>query len=269
MAIAEVQGKAAERLNINRDCLLRELAAIRFSNITNLFHAIGAMCHLATLPVEVGRAVKRIRVSTRARPDGRTEYVKGVPMHVPTPLFTLNRRDGVPMITKHYGKHRGMVIDNVDPAQRGRLLVQVADVAGFVPSWAEPCVALSGPTGFPMGVFMVPLIGTPVWVEFEQGDVDRPIWVGCRLESAASIPSSAAADSPPGTAIVIQTAAMNLLEVNDRAPSPVSGGIVLKSAAGAMIVVNDSGIYLTNGKGASIVLAGPTVDINGGALTIT
>ena len=41
---------------------------------------------------------------------------------------------------------------------------------------------------------------------------------------------------------------------------------MLKSTTGATIIVNDTGIYIQNGKGASIVMAGPTVTINAGAL---
>ena len=37
---------------------------------------------------------------------------------------------------------------------------------------------------------------------------------------------------------------------------------MLKSASGAMIVVNETGIYISNGKGATITLIGPTVAIN-------
>jgi hypothetical protein len=51
-------------------------------------------------------------------------------------------------------------------------------------------------------------------------------------------------------------------------PTPVTGGIVLKGTAGAMIVVNDTGIYISNGPGASITLIGPTVAINMTALTV-
>jgi hypothetical protein len=43
----------------------------------------------------------------------------------------------------------------------------------------------------------------------------------------------------------------------------------LKSTTGASIIVNDTGIYITNGKGASIVMVGPTVTINQGALVVT
>jgi hypothetical protein len=50
-------------------------------------------------------------------------------------------------------------------------------------------------------------------------------------------------------------------------PGP-TGGILLKSTTGAFIMVNDTGIYIQNGKGASVTLIGPTVTINEGALTI-
>ena len=59
-----------------------------------------------------------------------------------------------------------------------------------------------------------------------------------------------------------------MIMISDMPPSPVTGGIVLKSATNAMIVVNDSGIYINNGKGASIMLVGPNVTINNGALVV-
>jgi len=37
----------------------------------------------------------------------------------------------------------------------------------------------------------------------------------------------------------------------------------------AQIIVNDSGIYITNGKGASITLIGDVVKVNDGALSVT
>jgi hypothetical protein len=43
---------------------------------------------------------------------------------------------------------------------------------------------------------------------------------------------------------------------------------MLRSASGAMIVVNETGIVITNGQGATITLTGPTIDLNGGALTV-
>lgn len=169
---------------------------------------------------------------------------------------------------RYYGKYRGTVIENIDPEQIGRVLVQVPDVLGETPSsWALPCVPAAG---IQSGVFVVPPIGSQVWVEFEQGDPDYPIWTGGFWGLVADVPVFATAPPaiPPGQNIVMQTTGQNMVMVSDAPPSPVTGGIVLKSVSGAMIVVNETGIYISNGQGAMITLTGPVVDINLGALTV-
>jgi hypothetical protein len=169
----------------------------------------------------------------------------------------------------YYGKYRGTVLQNVDPEQRGRLQLTIPDVLGPIPSsWAEPCVPLAGPTGPPMGVYLVPPIGAGIWVEFEHGDPDHPIWVGCRWGAQSDVPTMAKAGNPADPNIIIQSLLQHSLMISDMPPSPVTGGIILKSATNAMIVVNDSGIYIDNGKGASIMLVGPNVTINKGALAV-
>jgi hypothetical protein len=169
----------------------------------------------------------------------------------------------------YYGKYRATVIQNVDPEQRGRLQLMIPDVLGPLPSsWAEPCVPLAGPTGPPMGVYMVPSIGTGVWVEFEHGDPDHPVWVGCRWGAQSDIPVLAKAGNPADPNIVIQSLLQHTFMISDMPPTPVTGGIILKSTTNAMIVVNDSGIYIDNGKGASIMLVGPSVTINKGAMVV-
>ncbi|MBR0713543.1 phage baseplate assembly protein V [Bradyrhizobium liaoningense] len=174
-----------------------------------------------------------------------------------------------PEIRTYYGKYRGTVINNVDPLLRGRLLLEVPDVTGLVPSsWAEPCVPLAGPSGPPMGVYMVPPIGAGVWVEFERGDPSKPIWVGCRWGLPSDVPPLALAGLPVSPNICMQTLGQNMLMLSDMPPTPATGGIILKSLTGATLVVNDLGIFIQNGKGASITLIGPAVDINMGALTV-
>jgi hypothetical protein len=170
--------------------------------------------------------------------------------------------------TKFYGKYRGLVINNIDPEQIGRVLVQVPDVLGIIPSsWAMPCVPAAG---IQAGCFVVPPIGSQVWVEFEQGDSNYPIWTGGFWGLVAEVPAFATVPPaiPPGQNIVLQTTGQNMIMVSDAPPTPVTGGIVLKSTTGAMIVVNDTGIYISNGKGAMITMIGPTVDVNIGALTV-
>lgn len=166
---------------------------------------------------------------------------------------------------KYYGKYRGVVLNNVDPMQIGRLMVQVPDVTGLAPSsWAMPCVPIAG---IQNGMVALPIIGSGVWVEFEQGNPDHPIWTGCFWGTAAEIPALALTVPPAVPGITLQTPLQNGITVND-VPGP-TGGIMLKSTTGATIIVNDTGIYIQNGKGASIVMAGPTVTINNGALVIT
>ena len=165
---------------------------------------------------------------------------------------------------RYYGKYRGTVLNNVDPMQIGRLLVQVPDVTGLTPSsWAMPCFPF---TGKQMGAYMIPQIGTGVWVEFEQGDPDHPIWSGCWFGSAAEVPALALAGNPASPNVVLQTSLQNSIVISDL-PGP-TGGIMLKSTTGATIIVNDTGIYIQNGKGASLVMVGPSVTINNGALTV-
>jgi hypothetical protein len=170
---------------------------------------------------------------------------------------------------QYFGKYRGTVLQNIDPEQRGRLMLSVPDVLGPIPSsWAEPCVPLAGPTGPPMGVYLVPPMGTGVWVEFEHGDPDYPIWSGCRWGAQSDLPPLARVGLPVSPNIVMQTAGQHVLMISDMPPTPATGGLVLKSATNAMIVVNDSGIYIQNGKGASIMMVGNTVTINNGALVV-
>ncbi len=168
------------------------------------------------------------------------------------------------MTERYYGKYRGVVLNNIDPMQQGRLQIQVPDVSGLVPaSWAMPCMPIAG---LQNGMVAPPLIGSGVWVEFEQGNADHPIWVGCFWGSAAEVPALSLATPPGVSAITFQTPLQNGLTISDL-PGP-TGGIMLKSATGATLIVNDTGIYIQNGEGAAITLVGPAVTINNGALSV-
>jgi Type VI secretion system/phage-baseplate injector OB domain len=77
---------------------------------------------------------------------------------------------------RFYGKYRGLVTENLDPLSRGRIKAQVPEVLHDVDTgWALPCAPYAGNDE---GLFTVPPVGTGVWIEFEAGDVSRPVWSG-------------------------------------------------------------------------------------------
>lgn len=76
-----------------------------------------------------------------------------------------------------YGKYRGFIRDVKDPEKKGRVRCQVPAVLGteLLTDWAWPCGAWYG-GGEDYGDFKVPPVGSAVYVEFEAGDVNRPLW---------------------------------------------------------------------------------------------
>lgn len=177
---------------------------------------------------------------------------------------------------KFYGKYRGTVMNNIDPMQMGRIQAIVPDVLGPIPtSFAMPCIPI---TGKQMGTFLMPQIGSGVWMEFEQGNPDYPIWTGGYWGLAAELPLAALAGNPASPSLILQSALQNAVIISDLPPTPppplmppvpTTGGIILRSTTGASIVVNDAGIFISNGKGAIISMMGPNILVNNGALTIT
>lgn len=95
-----------------------------------------------------------------------------------------------------FGKYRGLVVDNQDPESRARITVRVPSVLGaeMVSHWAEPCLPFGGLAD--QGLFLVPEVGAQVWVEFEEGNVNRPIWTGTVWQQTGDAPSEAADRSP-------------------------------------------------------------------------
>jgi uncharacterized protein involved in type VI secretion and phage assembly len=85
--------------------------------------------------------------------------------------------DFLPTVERHYGKHRGIVVDVDDPDNQGRIRARVPEVLADVESgWALPAAPYAGPG---VGAFTIPPVGAGVWIEFEAGDPSRPIWSGC------------------------------------------------------------------------------------------
>lgn len=160
-----------------------------------------------------------------------------------------------------YGKYRGIVTDINDPLMIGRIRARVPDVMGDDESgWAMPCAPFGGQS---TGFFALPKKGAGVWIEFEHGDPDYPIWSGCWWGSAAEMPPILLA--PPYKKMMIITEGGTTVILDD---TPGIGGITLETASGQKIVMNSINVEITNGQGASIKLMGPQVSINSGALEV-
>lgn len=160
-----------------------------------------------------------------------------------------------------YGKYRGVVTDINDPLMTGRIKATVPDVLGDQESgWALPCAPFGGnQTGF----FALPAVGAGVWIEFEHGDPDYPIWSGCWWGSAAEVPPLLIA--PPYKKLMIVTEGGQKVTLDD---TPGVGGITLETSGGQKIVLSATGVEIDNGMGAKIQMTGPQVSVNNGALDI-
>jgi hypothetical protein len=169
----------------------------------------------------------------------------------------------MPAQEKYYGKYRGLVLNNVDPMGKGRLLVQVPDVLGLsTSSWAMPCVPVAG---IQTGHYVVPLIGAGVWIEFEGGNPDYPIWVGGFWGSRAEIPATANLATPGVPVMILESPLKSAFVISDTPiPPMIAGGLMLRSGASS-IVVGPDGVTITAPK---VEINGLTI-INKGALTVT
>ena len=156
-----------------------------------------------------------------------------------------------------YGKYRGIVTDNQDPLMMGRVRARVPDVMGDQESgWAMPCAPFGGSnTGF----FALPPSGAGVWIEFEHGDPDYPIWTGCFWAQGELPATPAIAETK---VLKTDTATITLNDV------PGAGGIAIETKTGMKIVMDISGVEVTNGQGASIKLTFNQVSVNNGALEV-
>jgi uncharacterized protein involved in type VI secretion and phage assembly len=160
-------------------------------------------------------------------------------------------------MTEFFGKYRGKVENNVDSMQLGRIQVSVPDVLGEGRmSWAMPCVPYAG-SG--VGFFAIPPIGANVWVEFEGGNPDHPIWSGCFWERG-EVPAQ-----PAVAEMKVLKTDVGTITINDLQGT---GGITIETTTGMKMEITAQGIEITNGQGASIKLEGPKVSINGSALEV-
>jgi uncharacterized protein involved in type VI secretion and phage assembly len=186
---------------------------------------------------------------------------------------------------RFYGKYRGIVADNSDPLMLGRVKARVPDIYGEEESgWALPSLPYAG-NG--VGLFLIPPTDASVWIEFEHGDPDYPIWTGCfwAQGEAPALPAVAEIkvlktdsgsitidDTPGAEGITIETASGNITIETSSGNVTIdtsSGGITIGTTGGMKVEISSSGIEINNGQGGTVKLSGPKVSINDTALEVT
>ena len=184
------------------------------------------------------------------------------------PFGDPDAQDPDPDVRKRFfGKYRGSVVTNLDPLKQGRLILRVPDVFGLLTSnWALPCVPLAGPM---MGTsFVPPPVGASVWVEFEQGDPQMPIWVGCFWETPATLGKMALlAGTTPTPSVTLETATSGIGVSDLPNLPPTAGNVSLYTNEGTTSISLDaSGVTIT---APAVRLVTSSFTVNGAQFSVT
>jgi hypothetical protein len=164
-------------------------------------------------------------------------------------------------MSQFFGKYRGTVANNIDPMQLGRVQVSVPAILGEGSlSWAMPCAPYGGAG---VGFFAVPPVGANIWVEFEGGDSDYPIWSGC-FWGVGEVPAQPAL--PQMKVWKTDGITLTLSDI------PGAGGFTVEVGPPVVpiplkMVFNASGIEISN-SAASVKLTPASVSLNNGALEV-
>jgi len=163
--------------------------------------------------------------------------------------------------SRFYGKYRATVVDNSDPEKRGRLKLKIPSVLGndVVSGWALPCAPYGGAAD--QGFYFIPEVDAAVWVEFEAGLLDYPIWVGTfwskpggnsEVPKPNKVDGSEESDvqSPP-TRKIIKTLKGHTIQLEDADDADLV--MLLEATNGNLIVMNSDGIKITDSKNKTTI----------------
>ena len=208
---------------------------------------------------------------------------------------------------RYYGKYRAFVVDNADPEDRGRLRLKVPSILNeeVTSGWALPCVPYGGAAN--QGFFFIPEVDAGVWVEFEAGNLDYPIWVGTfwgKPGDESEVPKPNEVDGSeqssvqnPPTRKIIKTLKGHTIQFEDaddeelilitmvvpEKPSNVialnSDGIKITDTNENVVTMDDKGINLTDLNGNIVTMddkginltdkTGNIIEMTDGDFTIT
>jgi uncharacterized protein involved in type VI secretion and phage assembly len=158
---------------------------------------------------------------------------------------------------RYFGKYRGKVTDNNDPDNLGRIKAKVPRLLGDEETgWALPAFPYGGQSD--QGFFAMPEAEADVWIEFEEGDLNYPVWSGTFYTTGA-IPESAA----PAVK-VLKTKAGHKIVLDDD-----GGTLEITDSNGNSIKMDSNGIVLTGANGGKVELSSSGVSVNDGNLEVS
>jgi uncharacterized protein involved in type VI secretion and phage assembly len=157
--------------------------------------------------------------------------------------------------SRYYGKYRGVVQSVGTGNELGLITALVPEVLGTeVSPWAMPAVPFAGAQH---GFLALPEVNDGVWIEFEAGDLTKPIWSGFWWGDG-EIPSPAAEKVR-----VFATSNGHKLVLDED-----NNEVRIEHAGGPSIVITDSDITLAVSS-KKIVISSSSVSVNDGALEVT
>ena len=156
--------------------------------------------------------------------------------------------------SSYFGKYRGIVTDIDDPNNQCRIRATVPAVLGEQPcGWAMPAAPFAGDGH---GMVMLPRVGSGVWIEFEAGRLDTPIWSGAWWASGQR-------PDPQGPAVrVIVSEKGHKLILDDDADE-----VKLVHGSGPEITITATEIVLTCGA-CEIKLTNENISLNNGLIKV-
>lgn len=169
----------------------------------------------------------------------------------------------------YFGKYRGKVKNVDDPEKIGRVTAFVPEVYGKEESpWALPAVPFAGKKH---GLVLIPEVDDGVWIEFEAGDISRPIWTGCWWANDDEVDDvsktqTRALVTTNGHKLVLDDKENEIRILHSKgAEMKMTEDDITLTIGGTEIKLTKNNLTLKSGLG-KIKLSASGVDVNNGAL---
>src|SRR5215469_2686657 len=150
---------------------------------------------------------------------------------------------------RYWGKYRGIVVENGDPDNLGRIQAKVPQLFGDLAiGWALPAFPYGGAAD--QGLFAIPDKNAGVWIEFEGGDPSYPIWTGTWYASSA-IPENA----QPGKKVLKTLSGHKVVFDDD------GGTLEITDSNGNTVAMDSGQIRIAAGDATKIIIDAPKIEI--------